>query len=150
MLIPRRPPGLSLIAYVVALACLAGAPGVSPALTAPQAPAPAAKAPLPLTLPNKDDALKFGVMGDFGNGRREQYELGEQMARVRSQFPFELMLTVGDNIYGSSKPADFVRKFEAPYKALLSGGVKFYASLGNHDSRQQSAYALFNMDGRTY
>ena len=147
MLIPRRPPGLSVIVCVAALACLAGAPGV---LTAPQAPAPAAQAPLPLTLPNKDGALKFGVMGDFGTGKREQYELGEQMARVRSQFPFELMLTVGDNIYGGSKPADFVKKFEAPYKALLSAGVKFYASLGNHDSRQQSAYALFNMDGKTH
>ena len=150
MYIPRRSPGLSVIVYVIALACLAGAPGSSPALTARQAAAPTARPPLPLTLPNKDDALKFGVMGDFGTGRREQYELGDQMARVRSQFPFELMLTVGDNIYGSSKPADFVKKFEAPYKALLSAGVKFHASLGNHDSRQQSAYALFNMDGRTY
>ena len=27
------------------------------------------------------------------------------------------------------------RKFELPYKALLDGGVKFYASLGNHDDR---------------
>jgi Calcineurin-like phosphoesterase len=149
MLIPRRPPGLSLLGSVVALACLAGAPGVSPERTAPQAQAPA-QAPLPLTLPNKDGALKFGVMGDFGTGKREQYELGEQMARVRSQFPFELMITVGDNLYGGSKPADFAKKFEMPYKALLSAGVKFYASLGNHDSRQQSAYALFNMDGKTH
>jgi 3',5'-cyclic AMP phosphodiesterase CpdA len=135
---------------VVALACLAAAPAVSPALTAPQAQAPAARPSLPLTLPNKDDSLKFGIMGDFGTGKQEQYDLGEQMARVRSQFPFELMITVGDNLYGGSKPADFAKKFEAPYKALLSAGVKFYASLGNHDSRQQSAYALFNMDGKTH
>jgi 3',5'-cyclic AMP phosphodiesterase CpdA len=150
MLIPRRPPGLSLLVYVVALACLAAAPGASRALTPPQATAPAAQAPLPLTLPNKDDSLKFGIMGDFGTGKQEQYDLGAQMARVRSQFPFELMITVGDNLYGGSKPADYVKKFEAPYKALLSAGVKFYASLGNHDSRQQSAYALFNMDGKTH
>ena len=109
-----------------------------------------AAAPLPLTLPNKDDALKFGVMGDFGTGKREQYQMADQMARVRTQFPFVLMLTVGDNIYGGSKPKDFLNKFEKPYKALLDGGVKFYASLGNHDSRQQSVYAPFNMDGRTY
>ena len=150
MLIPRRSPGFALIVCAFAVACLSAAPRVSPAVTAVQAPAPAAQAPIPLTLQNKDDSLKFGVMGDFGTGSREQYRLGEQMARVHSQLPFELMLTVGDNIYGGSKPADFVRKFEAPYKALLSAGVKFYASLGNHDSRQQSAYALFNMDGRTY
>ena len=106
--------------------------------------------PKSLTLPNKEDALKFGVMGDFGTGKREQYDLGEQMGRVHSQFPFQLMITVGDNLYGGQRPGDFVKKFEAPYKSLLSAGVKFYASLGNHDSRQQSAYALFNMDGRTY
>jgi 3',5'-cyclic AMP phosphodiesterase CpdA len=109
-----------------------------------------AAAPLPLTLPNKDDALKFGVMGDFGTGKREQYQMADQMARVRTQFPFVLMLTVGDNIYGGSRPKDFLDKFEKPYKALLDAGVKFYASLGNHDSRQQSVYAPFNMDGRTY
>jgi hypothetical protein len=150
MLIPRRPPGLVLIVYVVAVACLSGAPSeVSPVVTGLQAPAPAQPA-IPLTLPNQDDSLKFGVIGDFGTGKKEQYLLADQMARVRSQFPFVLMLTVGDNIYGGSKPADFVRKFEAPYKALLDAGVKFHASLGNHDSRQQSAYALFNMDGRTF
>ena len=148
MLIPQRP-GLSLIVCVAAVACLSGAAGVSQAPAASQA-AASAQAALPLTLPNKEDALKFGVMGDFGTGRREQYDLGVQMGRVHSQFPFQLMITVGDNLYGGQRPADFVKKFETPYKSLLSAGVKFYASLGNHDSRQQSAYALFNMDGRTY
>ena len=78
-------------------------------------------------------------MGDFGTGKREQYQLGEQMARVRAQFPFTLMLTVGDNLYGGNGPKDFLNKFEKPYKALLDGGVKFYASLGNHDSRASRA-----------
>jgi 3',5'-cyclic AMP phosphodiesterase CpdA len=72
------------------------------------------------------------------------------MARVRAQFPFVLMLTVGDNLYGGNGPKDFLNKFEKPYKALLDSGVKFYASLGNHDSRQQSNYEPFNMGGRTY
>jgi calcineurin-like phosphoesterase family protein len=148
MLIPRRP-GLSLVVCAAAVACLSGAAALSQASAASQA-AASAQAALPLTLPNKEDSLKFGVMGDFGTGKREQYQLGEQMGRVHSQFPFQLMVTVGDNLYGGQRPADFVRKFETPYKALLSAGVKFYASLGNHDSRQQSAYALFNMDGRTY
>jgi 3',5'-cyclic AMP phosphodiesterase CpdA len=136
--------GLVLCALAACLA--AGVPAAAP-YAAQNAPA---AAPLPLTLPNNDDALKFGVMGDFGNGSRAQYQMADQMARVRTQFPFVLMLTVGDNIYGGSKPKDFLNKFEKPYKALLDAGVKFYASLGNHDSRQQSVYAPFNMDGRTY
>ena len=47
--------------------------------------------------------------------------------------------------------SDFQTKFEEPYKALLSAGVKFYASLGNHDEREvQRNYKLFNMDGKLY
>jgi predicted MPP superfamily phosphohydrolase len=148
MFTSQRHPGLALIVCVLTAACLTGAPG-PPDFTAAQAPGPAAAA-LPLTLPNQDGALKFGVMGDFGTGSRQQQQMADQMARVRAQYPFELMITVGDNLYGGQRPADFVKKFEAPYKALLSAGVKFYASLGNHDSRQQSQYALFNMDGKTY
>jgi 3',5'-cyclic AMP phosphodiesterase CpdA len=33
---------------------------------------------------------------------------------------------------------------------LLDSGVKFYASLGNHDSREQRYYKLFNMEGKFY
>jgi len=57
---------------------------------------------------------------------------------------------MGDNIYGTDRPQDFVQKFEAPYKALLDKGVKFYATLGNHDSREQRFYEHFNMDGKLY
>ena len=149
----RRRPPLWLLLCVLAAACLSGEAspgGAAVVLQAPAPPAGAAAAPIPLTLPNKEGSLKFGVMGDFGNGRREQMELAQQMAKVRAQLPFELMITVGDNIYGGNRPQDFVRKFEIPYKPLLDGGVKFYASLGNHDSRQQSVYAPFNMGGRTY
>ena len=145
----RQHSGLALLVCAAATAWLWATPDSLANAGFVQSPPPAA-APLPLTIPNKEDALKFGVMGDFGTGKREQYQLAEQMARVRSQFPFELMITVGDNLYGGSRPGDFLKKFETPYKPLLDAGVKFYASLGNHDSRQQSAYALFNMDGKTY
>ena len=102
-------------------------------------------------LPNKPDTLKFAVLGDFGTGSRGQVETGAEMARVHKRFPFEFVITVGDNIYGSESSQDFVRKFEAPYKGLLDANVKFYASLGNHDApKQQINYKLFNMDGKTY
>jgi hypothetical protein len=101
-------------------------------------------------LPNRNDSLKFGVLGDFGTGDRDQYELGEQIAKLHQRFPFELVVTVGDNIYGSERPQDFVRKFEQPYKPLIDAGVKFYASLGNHDSREQRFYKLFGMEGKLY
>jgi hypothetical protein len=114
------------------------------------APQPASAPPLALTLPNRTDSLKFAVLGDFGTGNREQYELAAQMKRAHDVFPFELVTLVGDNLYGSERPQDFSKKFEVPYKPLLDAGVKFYASLGNHDAREQRYYKLFNMDGKLY
>jgi 3',5'-cyclic AMP phosphodiesterase CpdA len=107
-------------------------------------------APLALTLPNKGDSVKFAVLGDFGTGTREQYQTAEQMKRVHDVFPYDLVILVGDNLYGSERPQDFQKKFEIPYKPLLDAGVKFYASLGNHDAREQRYYKLFNMDGKLY
>ncbi len=57
---------------------------------------------------------------------------------------------MGDNIYGGKSPADYKSKFETPYKALLDGGVKFYASLGNHDDPNERFYKPFNMNGQRY
>ena len=104
----------------------------------------------PLSFPNRDGSLKFAVLGDFGTGGHEQYELAAQMAKVHARFPFNVVILLGDNLYGSQEAKDFAKKFEIPYKPLLDAGVKFYASLGNHDIRNQRNYKLFNMDGKLY
>jgi predicted MPP superfamily phosphohydrolase len=103
-----------------------------------------------VALPNKDGSYKFAVLGDFGTGAHEQYELAREMANVHGRFNFGTVILVGDNLYGSERPQDFSKKFEQPYKPLLDAGVKFYASLGNHDAREQRYYKLFNMDGKLY
>ena len=72
------------------------------------------------------------------------------MAKLHSTFKYEIVALVGDNLYGGERPQDFKKKFEVPYKPLLDAGVKFYASLGNHDAREQRYYKLFNMDGKLY
>jgi 3',5'-cyclic AMP phosphodiesterase CpdA len=142
----RRKFGSAVLFLSVVLACTVGT-AVPPRPALVQAPQSAAA---PVALPNKEDSLKFGVLGDFGTGEREQYQLADQMAKLHTRFVYEIVVTVGDNLYGSERPQDFVKKFEAPYKPLLDAGVKFYASLGNHDAREQSRYKLFNMEGRTY
>jgi 3',5'-cyclic AMP phosphodiesterase CpdA len=101
-------------------------------------------------LPNKANTLHFAVIGDNGTGDKPQYDVGQQLVAWYGRFKFPLVVMMGDNIYGSDRPQDFVKKFEAPYKALLDQGVKFYASLGNHDSREQRFYKNFNMDGKLY
>ena len=103
-----------------------------------------------LRLPNARDSLKFAVIGDSGQPGSGQTSIAEQMDAWRTRFPFEFVIMTGDNLYGSERPRDYERKFEVPYKPLLDAGVKFYASLGNHDDDGQILYKPFNMDGKKY
>ncbi len=151
---PARVPAVVLLFVLLIIGCGAASPDRAP-IAAPRGPAtvvetPQAAAGLALTVPNRADSLKFAVLGDFGTGSQEQYDLAAVMKRVHDQYPYELVILVGDNLYGSERPQDFKKKFEDPYKPLLDGGVKFYASLGNHDAREQRYYKLFNMDGKLY
>jgi predicted MPP superfamily phosphohydrolase len=140
---------LSASLVLAAVLCAASGVGALQAGIRAGAAQTARRAPV-VELPNRQDSLKFAVLGDFGDGSREQFQLAEQMAKLRARFRFEFVITVGDNIYGGERPQDMRRKFEEPYKALLDGGVKFYASLGNHDDRSQNRYAPFNMEGRSF
>jgi len=96
------------------------------------------------------NSVRFAVIGDNGTGARPQYEVADQMVRARARFPFDFVLMLGDNIYGGKSAQDFRLKFEEPYRALLAGGVRFYASLGNHDNPNERLYRLFNMDGKRF
>ena len=100
--------------------------------------------------PAAAESLKFAVIGDNGDGSKAQYEVGAQMTQARVMFPFELVIMLGDNMYGRQRQADFVNKFERPYAAILQAGVPFYAAIGNHDSRATLSYSGFNMASRRY
>ena len=119
----------------------------------PAAPAPAAQAAKPsldISPPREMDSVRFGILGDTGTGDRRQYEVGAQMTKALQIFPFEFVIMLGDNIYGSERPQDFVRKFEKPYEGILSQKIPFYASLGNHDDPTQRFYKPFNMNGERF
>jgi 3',5'-cyclic AMP phosphodiesterase CpdA len=103
-----------------------------------------------VTAPDKPDSVRMAVIGDMGTGETPQYDVSRRMMEAHATFPFDFVLMLGDNIYGGSTPKDFERKFSIPYKPLLDAGVKFYASLGNHDNTNESFYAPFNMNGSTY
>jgi 3',5'-cyclic AMP phosphodiesterase CpdA len=139
--------------FVAAALLLSGIPAgreiSARALRAPPA-LPQQGDPGPVQLPNKPGSLKFAAWGDFGNGEAAQYETATQIVKTHVAFPFEFVVTLGDNLYGAERPQDFVVKFERPYKPLLDAGVKFYASLGNHDAREQRNYKLFNMNDKLY
>jgi predicted phosphodiesterase len=103
-----------------------------------------------LLLPNKNDSIKFLVIGDTGTGGSDQQRVAARIVEARKIFPFEFAIMVGDNMYGGESAGDFRRKFEEPYKPLLDAGVKFYAALGNHDDPTQRYYKNFNMNGERF
>ena len=103
-----------------------------------------------LRLPNKDGSVKFAVIGDSGQPGKGQDAVARQMTNWRTKFPYEFVLMTGDNLYGRERPRDYEKKFLLPYKPIIDQGVKFYASLGNHDDAGQIQYKLFNMNGKKY
>jgi hypothetical protein len=107
-----------------------------------------------LQLPEARASVRFLAFGDMGTGDREQYALARQMTVYHDEFGFDTVLLLGDNIYPDGNPKDIPAKFEKPYAELLGRGVKFYASLGNHDVKKgrqaQINYPNFNMGGRAY
>ena len=94
--------------------------------------------------------LKLAVIGDNGDGSRESYDIARQLTDARRDFPFELVLMLGDNFYGAQTPAEMARKFDTPFAPLLQAGVPFYAALGNHDNESVRFYRPFNMGGERY
>jgi hypothetical protein len=88
-----------------------------------------------LNLPNKQDSVRFVVIGDTGTGTHQQLELAQVMLRYHQVFPFEFVLMMGDNMYGGEKAVDYKQKFENIYRPLLDQKVKFYAALAIMTSR---------------
>lgn len=99
--------------------------------------------------------LRFISVADTGMGNRGQYQVAAAMNRYRQQYPFDLVILAGDNIYNNGEIQKIGKAFEQPYRPLLDAGVKFQACLGNHDIRtdngdRQVQYAAFNMPDRYY
>jgi predicted phosphodiesterase len=124
-------------------------PAASRSSAALSAQTPATKLDVRIPLQNK--SVRFAVIGDSGTGGHEQYDVARLMETYRQATNFDFVIMLGDNIYGSHSPRDFVDKFEKPYQPLLNAGVKFYASLGNHDDpNDERLYKPFNMGGERY
>ena len=74
------------------------------------------------------------AFGDFGTGSKEQKQTAGAMLQFHRQTPFDFAVTLGDNFYslGMESPSDPRWKtwWDELYDPL---GIKFYATLGNHD-----------------
>src|SRR5579864_1762680 len=110
----------------------------------------AARGGADVAFPLQANLVRFAAIGDMGTGESFQIDVARQMAKSREAFPFEFVITLGDNIYTGSVPSDFDKDFAVTYKPLLDAGVQFYAALGNHDSTNERFYKPFNMNGANY
>src|SRR5436305_98532 len=117
------------------------APAPAPTAAAAATPMPPG-ATSPLPMPSIRGGTVFGLMGDSGSGDQAQHAVAQAMLtyfNTARHFPFVLML--GDNLYDD----DYTNEFSVPYKPLLDRGVKFYATLGNHDRDLEIHFKPFNM-----
>ena len=86
--------------------------------------------------------VRFAAIGDAGTGGKNQFKIGEQMARIQRMTSFNLLLSLGDNVYESGSPKDIEKKFIKPYRALFRQGVEFRGVIGNHDARSENGVIL--------
>ena len=99
--------------------------------------------------------FRFAVIGDFGTGDAVEETVARRMCRWRTDHPFDLVFTTGDNVYPYGRRSRFGPAFFDPFRCLLSNGTKFHASLGNHDwytnqGRPELNEPAFGMKGRNY
>ncbi len=124
----------------------ASTPGDGP--SSPPSISPASPSPGP-------ERLAFAVIGDFGTATLDQLSVAARMCQWRESHPYDLVITTGDNIYPDGSPELFDAAFFKPYKCLLDEGVRWHASLGNHDwateeGRPELEEPAFGMNGTHY
>ncbi|MGA3188226.1 MAG: metallophosphoesterase [Bryobacteraceae bacterium] len=89
--------------------------------------------------------FRFVAIGDTGSASPAQGRVADQMWAWREKNPFNLVLMLGDNIYGTTEithggdPKLFPKKFDKYYKRFQDAGVVFHASVGNHDMQTNHA-----------
>ena len=117
---------------------------------------------VPAAAQNKPFA--FGVIGDSGCDCSGQGVVSKAMFEWFKKRPYGMVLMLGDNIYvntslfGGKRGGDaglFEEHFDEYYKPLLDSGVKFFATLGNHDMEADNGRSMiadkkrFHMIGNT-
>ena len=98
------------------------------------------------------ESFRFVVIGDSGAASRGQQQVADRMWDWLKLHPFNLVLMLGDNIYGGTEmtgggsPRRFPTEFDRYYKRFEDRGVEFRAVLGNHD--MQTANGRYEIEDR--
>jgi len=145
------------LAFLLLAACGVGG-NVGPLQATPSDTVSPSPVPTPIPTPTvgaRPLRLRFAVIGDYGSGFVSQQEVADRMCEWRGDHGFRLVVTTGDNIYPDGSRRYFQDNFFEPYDCLLSNGVRFRASLGNHDHQTRRGLDVieepaFGMPKRNY
>jgi hypothetical protein len=79
-------------------------------------------------------SIRVLAFGDFGTGSDQQISVAKAMVRYNKEHPFDFGLTLGDNFYGAGMESPSDPRWQTQWEQLYGPmGIKFYATLGNHD-----------------
>jgi len=91
-------------------------------------------APDRFSLKSEDQPVRVLAFGDFGTGSKEQKQVAAAMLQFHRQTPFDFAVTLGDNFYGAGMESTNDPRWKTWWDELYDPlGIKFYATLGNHD-----------------
>lgn len=76
---------------------------------------------------------RLAVAGDIGHGGRRLAAIGDTMARLGEQAPYDALVLLGDHAYPRGDPAALDRTVFGPFGEVLHQGTSLLAVLGNHD-----------------
>ncbi len=108
---------------------------------------------------SKREIIRLAAIGDAGTGKQPQRMVANAIYHTDQRYSLDGIILLGDNVVGWNGKGDpevaYKAYFERPNEALITNGVPFYATLGNHDliagsSTFQTHYPLFNMRGKRY
>lgn len=84
----------------------------------------------------EDSSFAFAVIGDSGNGSKNQLAVAGLLERLKPDF----ILHTGDVVYPSGEDRHYDRRFFTPYRRLLKE-VPIFPTLGNHDVEKRNGAA---------
>jgi tartrate-resistant acid phosphatase type 5 len=84
--------------------------------------------------------IRAVAFGDFGSGQPSQSKNAAAIRAYAKAHPFDFGITLGDNFYPVGMNSPFDPRWKSQWEKLYGPlGIKFYASLGNHDYGQISS-----------
>lgn len=84
------------------------------------------------------EPVRVAVIGDFGTGSSEQYEVAALIEAMAADDPIAALVTTGDNFYSDNVEVIWLD----PYGWVDETGVPIHAAWGNHDIETRSRVEL--------